>query len=174
MPAPGTARRTSAETAAGVSAPTAALDAAARAGYANGNSSLTQLSQLGVVFHPVRGATGSSLSIDLGKLESPFGSDGAGAFGILSQAATARRNAAGNFVDQAGKRASASGTLTQASLADQPLTDSLPFQTPSASNFGLPTLSTVEALSPAGSGASGAHNAALALNQFALVSQLIA
>lgn len=69
---------------------TAALDAQAKAGYANGNSPLTSLSQLGIQFQPspIPGL-GGSLSIDLEILQSAFNRDAAGAFSLLSSVADA-------------------------------------------------------------------------------------
>lgn len=90
-----------------------ALDTQAQAIYANGNSALTNLSQLGIQFQPSSLPGGGSLSIDLAKLQTAFNSDAAGAFSLLSKAVTALGTTAGNFVEQSGGRYAILAVLQQ-------------------------------------------------------------
>lgn len=90
------------------------LNTQAQASYTNGNSALTSLSQLGIEFQPspVPGA-GGSLSVNLATLQSAFNSDAAGAFSLLSDAASAFNDVAASFTSQTGTQSSLLATLAQ-------------------------------------------------------------
>ena len=154
-----------------------ALDTQAQAQFPNGNSSLTALSQLGIVFQPpqVPGG-GGSLSIDLDTLEAAFTSDAAGAFSLLAQAANTFGNVAGNFVGQAGGQFSVLSALTQTSATDQLLTNSILSSTLFSGSSNLADLLALESLTQSGqanSSATSARQILLAINEFTLVSTLL-
>jgi len=143
----------------GVSGLAQALITQAQANYSNGSSTLTNLSQIGIVVQPNQGPAGGVLSIDLNTLQNAFNSDAAGAFSLLSQAANSFSSLAGSFVGQAGSRFSTLGALAQTLSANQLLTNSI-----------LPL--TLYGGS-AGSGNGSVLQAILAINQYTLVSSLL-
>ncbi len=100
---------------AGAAGLTQSLNAQAQASYSNGNSTLTDLSQLGIKFQPsqIPGA-GGKLSIDLGKLQSAFNTDATGAFALLAKAANAFSAVAGDFISQSGSQYAFLSVLLQA------------------------------------------------------------
>ena len=150
----------------GTSGLTQSLGALAQANYGNGNSSLNNLSQLGITFKPslIPGG-GGSLSIDLGALQSAFNTDATGAFSLLATAANAFAGQAASFVSQAGGQYSALAALAQTSS----LTGGLLSQTQSGSlDFGSALLA--QSLS----GGVSLQQAILAINEYSLVSNLLA
>ncbi len=152
--------------------------AAAQAGqlgasYANGESALTGLDQLGIRFEPARfdpapsAFAGQRLDIDLATLRGAFASDPEGAFTLLGQAADAFAGQADGYLAQAAGVASALGRWSwlEDSLAlSGGLTDNSPA-------FGLSELLLLGSL---GQGDSASLlQRRLALDQFALVSTLL-
>lgn len=152
--------------------------AAAQAGqlgasYANGESALTRLDQLGIRLEPARfdpassAFAGQRLGIDLATLRSAFASDPEGAFTLLGQAADAFAGQADGYLAQAAGVASALGRWSwlEDSLAlSGGLTDNSPA-------FGLSELLLLGSL---GQGDSASLlQRRLALDQFALVSTLL-
>lgn len=152
--------------------------AAAQAGqlgasYANGESALTRLDQLGIRFEPARfdpassAFAGQRLGIDLATLRSAFASDPEGAFALLGKAADAFAGQADGYLAQAAGVASALGRWSwlEDSLAlSGGLTDNSPA-------FGLSELLLLGSL---GQGDSASLlQRRLALDQFALVSTLL-
>lgn len=92
------------------------LDAQAQAGYANGSSALTRLSQLGITFQPATlPGGGGRLSIDLDALQSAFDTDAEGAFSLLSEAADAFGELGGSFAAQGTRQYSSLAALAQLS-----------------------------------------------------------
>lgn len=90
------------------------LDAQVQADYANGTSTLTNLSQLGITFQPaVFPGGGGRLSIDLDALQSAFDADAAGAFSLLSEAANSFADLGGSFVVQGTRQYSYLAALAQ-------------------------------------------------------------
>ena len=151
-----------------------ALDAQAQASYTNANSSLTSLAQLGIVFQPSKNPDGGGiLSIDLAALQSAFNTDAAGAFSLLSNAASAFADLGGSFVSQAGTQFSALAALGQTSSAYQFLTNSILSPTPSSSSFNLAGLLAIESLTQGSLGGANAQSTILALSQYALISTLL-
>ncbi|MBN9422535.1 MAG: hypothetical protein BGO63_12420 [Candidatus Accumulibacter sp. 66-26] len=147
--------------------------AAAQAGqvgatYANGESTLTRLEQLGIRFEPASSAfAGQRLGIDLATLRSAFASDPAGAFALLGKAADAFAGQADGYLAQAADAASA---LSRWSW----LEDSLALSGGLAGNspaFGLSELLLLGSLGQGNS--AGLLQTQLALDQFALVSTLL-
>jgi len=152
---------------------TQALDTQVQANVANGESTLTRLSQLGIIFQPAETPGGGSrLSIDLGTLQSAFNADAQGAFSLLSQAANALGDVAGNFVGQAGDQFGTSGAQAQISIVDQLLNNNLLTLALSNGGFNLADLLAMEAFTQSNSGIS-AQQTILALNEFTLVSALL-
>lgn len=152
--------------------------AAAQAGqlgasYANGESALTRLDQLGIRLEPARfdpassAFAGQRLGIDLATLRSAFASDPEGAFTLLGKAADAFAGQADGYLAQAAGVASALGRWSwlEDSLAlSGGLTDNSPA-------FGLSELLLLGSL---GQGDSASLlQRRLALDQFALVSTLL-
>jgi hypothetical protein len=90
------------------------LDAQVAADYANGSSTLTNLSQLGLAFQPATlPGGGGRLSIDLDALQSAFDADAAGAFSLLSEAADAFGDLGGSFVVQGTRQYVSLASLAQ-------------------------------------------------------------
>lgn len=149
----------------GASALVQSFNTLAQASYANGNSTLTNLSQLGIAFNPspVPGE-GGSLSIDLNTLQSAFNTDAAGAFSLLSTAANAFGEQAGNFIGQAGSQYSALAALEPGSPAA-----SLFPQTQSNGGINFGSLLLNESLN----GNISLQQAILAINEYQLVSGLL-
>lgn len=152
--------------------------AAAQAGqlgasYANGESALTRLDQLGIRLEPARfdpassAFAGQRLGIDLATLRSAFASDPEGAFTLLGQAADAFAGQADGYLAQAAGVASALGRwnwLEDSLALSGGLTDNNPA-------FGLSELLLLGSL---GQGDSASLlQRRLALDQFALVSTLL-
>lgn len=92
------------------------LSTQAQAIYANGDSSLTQLSQLGISFQAA-GFPGAaaSLSLDPDTLQAAFESDAAGAASLLSKATSAFSDVAGKFISQSGSQYATLEALLQSS-----------------------------------------------------------
>lgn len=115
-----------------------ALDTQAQADYANGTSTLTKLSQLGIAFQPATlPGGGGRLSIDLSALQSAFNTDAAGAFSLLSKAADAFGNLGGNFAIQGSRQYSTLATLAQFSSSISLLDGGLFSTTQTGGNLGL-------------------------------------
>lgn len=161
----------------GASALALALDAQAQGEFANGDSALTSLGQLGIGFQPGLLAGGSRLSVDLDKLETAFATDAEGAFALLSQAATTFGAVAGDFVSQGLPQFSTLSVLAQSSAANQFLTNSilsLGQQNGGGLDFAaLLALESMTLSNPANGSAQSLQRTILALNEFALVSTLL-
>lgn len=144
------------------------LNTQAQAGYSNGSSSLTNLSQLGIAFQPsLLAGVGGSLSIDQNTLLSAFNTDAAGAFTLLSQAASAFNDLAASFIAQSSSQYSSLSALTQTPTGNSSITDLL------TNSFLPPQLNLDNLLSTASQ--SGSTNLQLvfqALNEYTMVSAL--
>ncbi|MDD2699789.1 MAG: flagellar filament capping protein FliD [Sideroxydans sp.] len=115
----------------GASSLTLPLNVQAEATYANGDSSLTRLSQLGISYQaPLFPGTTSSLSLDTDTLQAAFESDAAGAASLLSQASTAFSDVVGRYISQSGSQYTSLDALLQ-STSDY----SLLFNTPQRQTF---------------------------------------
>lgn len=149
------------------------LNAQAQENYVNGDSVLTNLSQIGIVFQANPNTGAGSLSINLDTLKSAFNSDAAGAFSLLTNAANALRNVGGNFVQQSGGQYSVLSALEQASSDDGSLadvvSDSLLAQAQSGGSLNLASLLASESLS----GGASLQQMILAMNEYAMVSTLL-
>jgi len=92
------------------------LNTQAQASYANGDSALTRLSQLGITFQlPTFPGAAASLSIDQEALQAAFASDPAGAASLLAQAASAFSEVAGKYISQSGSQYASIDALLQSS-----------------------------------------------------------
>lgn len=90
------------------------LDTQAQAGYTNGASSLTSLSQLGIEFQPsLFDGGGGRLSLDLEALRSAFDADAEGAFSLLSKAADAFGDLGGSIAAEGSRQYSSLAALSQ-------------------------------------------------------------
>jgi hypothetical protein len=158
---------------AGASGLTQSLNALAQTTFANGSSTLTNLSQIGITYAPptIPGG-GGNLSINMNTLQSAFNTDATGAFSLLTQAASAFGNVAGNFVNQAGSQYSSLASLAQTSGVVDSFTgsaSSLLSQTQSSSGTDLNSL----LLTDASNGSISLQQAMLAINQYSMVSTLL-
>ena len=159
---------------AGASAQTQSLNTLEQTNFANGNSTLTNLSQLGITYKPslVPGG-GGSLSVNLSKLQSAFNADATGAFSLLSKAANAFGRVAGNLVSQYGSEYSSLATLAQSSSNVGSLTNStsnsLLSPTQSSSGTDLTNMLLKESLN----GSISFQQAMLAISQYSMVSSLL-
>ncbi|BCK87946.1 hypothetical protein MIZ01_1743 [Sideroxyarcus emersonii] len=142
------------------------LNAQAQAGYSNGGSALTDLSQLGITFQPsLLAGGGGSLSVDQNTLLSAFNTDAAGAFTLLSQAASAFNDLASSFIAQSSSQYSSLSALM--STGNTSITGLL------TNSFLPPQLNLDSLLSTASQ--SGSTNLQLvfqALNEYTMVSAL--
>jgi Flagellar hook-associated protein 2 C-terminus len=136
------------------------LNTEAQTTFANGNSTLANLAQLGIQFNPspLPGG-GGNLSVNLGTLQSAFNTNPTGAFSLLATAANAFSGLAGNFVNQAG-------TLTQSSLGVELLANSLLSE--AQANGDLSGLLAIESLT----GVNNLQQVILAMNEFNFVAGL--
>ena len=115
----------------GASTLTLPLNVQAQASYANGDSSLTRLSQLGITYHAaIFPSATASLSLDTDTLQAAFESDAAGAASLLSKAIGAFSDVAGRYISQSGSQYASLDALLQ-STSDY----SLLFNTPQRQNF---------------------------------------
>lgn len=143
------------------------LNTQAQAGYGNGNSTLTGLSQLGITFQPalLPGAS-SKLSINLSALQSAFNTDNTGAFSLLGKAANAFSEVAGSFISQSSGQYSSLALLAQSPFGTSLFSGGL---TPEAQAnnvlFGLLSGATL-------AGGISPQQALAALNEYTLVSSL--
>jgi hypothetical protein len=147
------------------------LGSQAQASYANGNSALTTLSQLGINYQPSPFAgAGGSLNIDLNKLQTAYNADSAGAFSLLSNAANAFSGLAGNFITQQGGQFSALAALLQTAGGTGSFADFL------TSSLASQTQSSLSGLLSSGSQTGNANlgQVFLALNEYSVVSALFA
>jgi hypothetical protein len=146
-----------------------ALNAQAEASYANGESALASLSQLGIGFRPsLLPGGGGSLSIDPVALQAAFDTDAAGAFSLLSIAAEAFNDLAVGFVAQAGSQLPALATLAQTSGNSGLLGNSFFFPTQATGNNVVNFLSLASL-----TGMANAQQVILALREYILVSSLL-
>ncbi|HLP97278.1 MAG TPA: flagellar filament capping protein FliD [Sideroxyarcus sp.] len=142
------------------------LDTQAQASFANGNSTLNKLAQLGIEFQPsVFPGNGGKLSLDLDKLEAAFNSDAAGAFALLSKAADAFSGVADSFIRESGSQFASVGSL-QSSLGFSLFADSLGNQTQFDSNLSNLLNSGLLTGSP------NIRQVFAALNEYTMVSKL--
>lgn len=147
------------------------LDQQASAGFANGNSSLTSLADLGISFEPAGpGFVGGSLSVDLQVLQEAFASDPEGSFALLTEAAGSFADLAAGFVAQGVDLSSTLGNLVELAVTTQALGLFGGLAGSSGGLSGLPGLLLLDSLSRGGSNAT--TNFA-ALSQFMLVSSLL-
>lgn len=138
------------------------LNAQAQAVYTNGDSTLTSLSQLGINFVPsTTPGEGGTLSIDLSKLQSAFNTDATGAFSLLSEAANAFNDLAGNFVSEGDNQSASLALLAQTALLGNSFFGATS-QTQTGDIFNLLTTGT---LTPA--------RVALAISEFTTVSGIL-
>jgi len=146
------------------------LDAQAQANYANGSSTLTKLSQLGITFQPATlPGGGGNLSIDLSALQSAFDTDAAGAFSLLSEAATAFGELGGSFAEQGARQYSSLAALAQFSSSMTLFGDGFFSQTQGSGNIGLfDNLLLADALA----GGANIRQTVRAISQYALVANL--
>jgi hypothetical protein len=141
------------------------LNVQAQASYANGDSSLTQLAQLGITFQaPIFPGATASLSLAPDTLQAAFESDAAGAASLLSQATRAFSDVAGRFISQSGSQYATLDTLLQ-STSDY----SLLFNNPPRQNFN-DLISLLSSQPQTGNRNWG--NVFTAINEYNLVSQL--
>jgi hypothetical protein len=140
------------------------FNAQAQANFGNGNSTLTNLAQLGIEFHPspIPGA-GGSLSVNLSTLQSAFNTSATGAFSLLTTATNAFNNLVGNFITQAGS----SAAQAQTSIGAEVLANSLFSQ--AQGNGDLSTLLAIESLT----GVSNLQQVIITMNEYNLVSGLL-
>jgi hypothetical protein len=140
------------------------LDAQALARYANGDSALNRLAQLGIEFQPeLLPGSGSRLSLDTERLAAAFADDAQGANALLAGAADAFSQVAGSFISRSGSQFPSLQSLLQTSFGDDLLT-------------GLPQVQTANLYQLLGSQPQdGSINWRLvyaALTEYSLVSQL--
>lgn len=153
---------------------TQSFNAQVQANYSNANSALSNLSQLGIEFQPspLPGG-GGSLSINLSTLQSAFNSDAAGAFSLLSKAASAFGDVAGSYVAQANSQYSALAALAQFSSGvgsfSSLISNSLLSQGQSG-NFNIANLLSSGSLT----GNPNVQQMLIAMNEYAMVSGLLA
>jgi hypothetical protein len=141
------------------------LNVQAQTGYANGDSSLTQLSQLGITYQPPAFPGASArLSLDADTLQSAFESDAAGAASLLAKASDAFSDVAGRFISQSGSQYASLDALLQ-STSDY----SLLFNTPQRLTFN-DVFSMLPSQAQTGSGNWGSVFSAI--SEYNLVSQL--
>ncbi len=108
----------------GASNLTQPLNTQVQASYANGDSSLTQLSQLGITFQASRfPGEAASLSLDQNTLEAAFETDAAGAASLLSTATSAFSEVTSKFISQSGSQYATLDALMQSSSDYLPLFD---------------------------------------------------
>lgn len=151
----------------GASNLTQPLNTQAQAIYDNGDSSLTQLSQLGITFQASSfpGAA-ASLSLDQDALQAAFESDAAGASSLLSKATSAFSDVAAKFISQSGSQYASLDALLQSS-SDY----SFLFNTPQQQTFN-DLFSQLSSQPQAGNTNWGRVYSAM--NEYNLVSQLFA
>jgi hypothetical protein len=145
------------------------LNALARADFTNGNSGLTELSQLGIEFQPspLPGQQGR-LSLNLGTLQAAFNADAKGAFSLLATVVNSLGEMAGSLANQAGRQLSSLATLAQVTADSSLLSDSLLFQNASSVN-GLGSTLALDALT----GNTNLQQVASAINEYTLISGLL-
>lgn len=144
------------------------LDGQTQAAYANGSSSLTTLSQLGVSFQPSSlPGEGGRLSLDLEALRSAFDADAEGAFSLLSKAADAFGELGGSFVTQGTRQYSSVAALAQLSSSTTFLGGGL-----FSSTQGSADLFNNLLLAGALSGGANIQQTVRAISQYTLVSNL--
>ena len=140
--------------------------------FDNGNSSLTQLSQLGITAQTSASGT-STLAIDLGTLQSAFAADPAGAFSLLGQAAQAFGKAAGNTIDQAQSNVDTLGVVAGLGVFQQFFGNGGLLANSNGLNFSdLLLLDSLQAVGVNNGGSSALQNL-VAISQFNLVSTLL-
>jgi len=149
---------------------TEGLSSASQATFANGDSALTRLAQVGINFES-SASGGNSLSIDLDTLKSAFTTDPAGAFSLLAQAADAFKTVAADTVGQAQNNFSALDVLAQSGLTDQLLGNNSLFASGNGIDFA--DLLLLESFGGNNSINSSVLQNLVALNQFNLVSSLV-
>jgi hypothetical protein len=143
------------------------LDTQTEATYANGSSTLTRLSQLGIEFQPSPFAGGGGrLSLDMEALRSAFDADAGGAFSLLSKAADAFGDLGGSIAAEGSRQYSSVAALSQFSTSLTLFGSGL--FSPTQDNNGL-----LDNLLLSGA-LSGGNNrqALLAISQYSLVSSL--
>lgn len=159
------------------SAPAARLSADLQArvdeAFDNGDSALTQLSDLGIELRPaLLPGSGGSLSIDMEALRAAFEADPAGSFSLLARAAEAFATVATEFT--ASNESVTSLLAAQLQFSSLQLTLGLFDDNSDSSQSGLQGLTDLLTLASLGNG--GADSQArivAALNEFSLVSSLL-
>jgi hypothetical protein len=92
------------------------LDMQTLATYANADSALTRLSQLGIRLQPsLLPGGGSTLSLDLGALEAAYASDAKGASALLAKVAGTFSDTAASFIGRSGSQYPSLDALMQTS-----------------------------------------------------------
>ncbi|WP_263768747.1 hypothetical protein [Propionivibrio soli] len=150
-----------------------ALETGAQASYTNGGSSLTRLEQIGLGWAP--DASGlPALRVDMDKLRAAYAADPEGAFSLVSEAAGAFEQVAGETASQARGSFATLDTLAQLGLAGQLLggtAETTPgASTPTATDFA--GLLLLESLRGGGANGATALQSLLAINQFNLVASI--
>ncbi|MBI5005591.1 MAG: hypothetical protein HZB95_00550 [Nitrosomonadales bacterium] len=111
------------------------IDTQVQASYANGDSTLTDLSQLGIGLQPALLPGGSSrLSVDLDTLRAAFDADAAGASALLAKATDALGDVARSFISSSGSQYSSIDAL-QSALGYSPYGSDLFAQTPGGNSL---------------------------------------
>lgn len=95
------------------------LDAQVLARYANGDSPLTRLSQLGIDLQPeLLPGNGSRLNLDTERLEAAFTEDAQGTAALLAGTADALSEVAGSFISRSGSQFPSLDALMQNSFGN--------------------------------------------------------
>ncbi|MBD5800831.1 hypothetical protein AZOA_02320 [Azoarcus sp. Aa7] len=141
--------------------------------FDNGDSTLTQLSDLGIELRPALfPGAGGSLSIDLEALHAAFEADPEGSFSLLARAADAFATVATEFT--ASNNGVTSLLAAQLQFSSLQLTLGLFDGSSDASQSGFQNLSDLLTLASLGNGGPDSQARVLAaLNEFSLVSSLL-
>jgi flagellar hook-associated protein 2 len=137
------------------------LDRQALATYANGDSALTQLAQIGIGFKasPLPGGS-SQLTLDTERLAAAYTSDAAGTSALIGKVADALNTVAGSFIARSGTQYPSLDTLMQ--------TDS-----GALSNLSRPPgFNLLDFVSALPQGGTGWRQAYAAINEYNMVSHL--
>jgi Flagellar hook-associated protein 2 C-terminus len=149
-----------------------ALDSQAQAGYANGTSSLTHLSQIGIGFQPGQDSGGLSLNQDT--LQSAINTESAGTGALLARASNAFGTLAGEFVAQVGSQLTTLGALTQTAAFGSLLAGNSRGDAFLTGANDLAGALSLQSLAQPDLGGAKVGQVLLALNNYSIVSQLLA
>lgn len=148
-----------------------ALDNQALADIPNGNSQLTNLSQIGISLQPTPNYAAGVLNLNQDTLQSAFNADPAGVGTLLSQAINNFGNLANDFVTQLGGQYAALSSLMQITAFDSVFN---PNQADSLLNsyFDLAGLLALQNTTQNNVNGTATRNVLLALSNYITVSQL--